>query len=221
MPISRQYRADRIFSVKRLDGKLATDTANVKLRSLQGNQLYANKCGVKVSYPLQKVNGDSVGNTLTQFISDVGVLERLTFHGVSVQTGPKTHFMDGVRKQYDIRYRVSGPRRPNENPAEQGIHELKRRWYCTMLKRKVPPRLWDYDFAWVCEKENVCANLSEHSYGRTPLEIITGKTPLITQYLDFDFYDWVLYRSNGGLGEAGGVARWIEVSHRMGQLMSC
>ena len=71
----------------------------------------------------------------------------------------------------------------------------------------------------ICETENVCANLSRHSNGRTPLEIITGEPPDITEYLDFDFYDWVLYRSNAGLGEVE-IARWIGVSHRVGRLMS-
>ena len=37
--------------------------------------------------------------------------------------------------------------------------------------------------------------------------------------MDFDFYDWVLYRSNTGLGEVE-VARWLGVSHRVGRLMS-
>jgi hypothetical protein len=177
LPISRRYRADRMFAVKRLQGKFATDTAYGKVKSLRGNigtQLFTHKCGFKASYPLQKINGNSVGDALTQFISDYGVPERLTFDGASVQTGPKTRFMDAVRK-YEIRYHVSAPRRPNENPAEQGIHELKKRWYRIMLKRKVPLRLWDYGFAWVCETENVCANLSRHSDGRTPIEIITGE----------------------------------------------
>lgn len=221
LPISRRYRADRMFGVKRLHGKFATDTAYGKVRSLRGNigaQLFTHKCGFKASYPLQKINGDSIGDALTQLISDFGVPERLTFDGASVQTGPKTRFMDAVRK-YEIRYHVSAPRRPNENPAEQGIHELKKRWYRIMLKSKVPLRLWDFGFAWVCETENVCANLSRHSDGRTPIEIITGETPNISEYLDFDFYDWIYYRSNAGLGEVE-IARWLGVSHRVGRLMS-
>jgi hypothetical protein len=88
-----------------------------------------------------------------------------------------------------------------------------------MLKKKVPPRLWDYGFAWVCETDNICANMSKYADGRTPLEIITGDTPDISEYVDFDFYDWVLFRSNAGLGEVE-IARWIGVSHRVGRLMS-
>ena len=104
----------------------------------------------------------------------------------SVQTGPRTRFMEAIRR-YEIKYHVSGPRRPNENPAEQSIHEIKKRWYRIMLKKKVPPRLWDYGFTWVCETENICANFSKHAHGWTPLEIITGETPDISEYLDFEF----------------------------------
>ena len=78
-----------------------------------------------------------------------------------------------------------------------------------MLKKRVPPRLWDYGFAWVCETDNICANLSRYADGWTPLEIITGETPDISEYLDFDFYDccyteasmqdWVRSKLPGGL----------------------
>jgi hypothetical protein len=51
------------------------------------------------------------------------------------------------------------------------------------------------------------------------LEIITGETPDISEYLDFEFYDWALFRSNAGLGEVE-LARWLGVSHRVGRLMS-
>jgi hypothetical protein len=82
------------------------------------------KCGFKVAYPIPKVDGNHVGDTLTQFIGDFRVPQQLTFDGASVQTGPKTRFMEAIRR-YEIKYHVSGPRRPNENPEEQSIHEIK------------------------------------------------------------------------------------------------
>jgi hypothetical protein len=51
------------------------------------------------------------------------------------------------------------------------------------------------------------------------MEIITGDTPDISEYLDFEFYDWVVFRSNAGLGEAE-LGKWLGVSHRVGRLMS-
>ena len=38
--------------------------------------------------------------------------------------------------------------------------------------------------------------------GRTPLESLTGKTPDISEYFDFAFYDWVWFNKDAGIGEA-------------------
>ncbi len=84
LPISRQHQADRVFGVKRLNGKFSTDTAYGKLRSLRSNiacQIYSHKYGFKAAYTPQKVDGNHVGDTLTQFISDYGAPEHLTFDG--------------------------------------------------------------------------------------------------------------------------------------------
>jgi hypothetical protein len=69
------------------------------------------------------------------------------------------------------------------------------------------------------ETDNICVNMSKYAEGRTPLEVINGETPDIPESLDFDFYNWVLYQSNAGLGEVE-VAKWLGVSHRVGRLMS-
>ena len=192
LPISRRYRADRYLTMKRLQGKFATDTAFATIKSLRGNvasQIYMHKCGFKQAYHLCSVNGDSIGHTLGDFANDFGAPEHLTFDGASVQVGSKTRFMELIRRM-EIRYHVSAPRRPNENPAEAGIHELKKRWYRIMTKKRVPKRLWDFGFDWVCETGNVMWNSSRYCRDRTPLEVITGETPDITEYLDFGFYDW-------------------------------
>ena len=88
-----------------------------------------------------------------------------------------------------------------------------------MTKRDVPRRLWDFGLNWVCETGNITVSSSRYADGRTPIEIITGETPDISEYLDFSFYDWVTYRSNAGLGELS-LGRWLGVSHKIGQLMS-
>lgn len=62
-------------------------------------------------------------------------------------------------------------------------------------------------------------NSSYHSNGRTPIEMITGDTPDISEYLDFGIYDWVLYKDNAGMGETK-LGRMLGISHRVGQMMS-
>ena len=114
LPIGRRYRADRVFEVKRLSGKFATDTAYGKFKSLRSNvgcQIYSHKCGFKVAYPMIKVDGNHVGDTLTQFIGDFGVPAHFRFDGASVQTGPKTRFMDAIRR-YEKKIMCQAPGDP-------------------------------------------------------------------------------------------------------------
>ena len=221
MPISRRYRADRYYGMKRLNSKFATDTFYPRVKSLLGHthaQVYSNKSGFSASYPIYDIKGDSIGETLRSFSHDFGIPEHLTFDGAMAQVGKDTKFMKTIR-EYDIKHHISAPRRPNENPAEGQIRELKRRWYRIMTKRDVPERLWDFGLIWVCETGNLAASSTKYAGGRTPTELISGETPDISEYLDFGFYDWAIYRTNAGLSEPN-LGRWIGVSHKVGQLMS-
>lgn len=102
LPISRRYQADRVFNVKCLAGKFAMDTAYGTLKSLRenvGSQVYSHKCRFKTAYPMMKVDGNQVGDNLTQFIGNYGAPpEHLTFDGASVQTGLKMRFMQAIRR---------------------------------------------------------------------------------------------------------------------------
>ena len=62
-----------------------------------------------------------------------------------------------------------------------------------MQKRSVPRRLWDYGLVCVSETGNLTVSGSRYAQARTGLEIITGETPDISEYVDFSFYDWVTY----------------------------
>ena len=207
-----------MFSVKRLDGKFATDTFFSKVKSIHGNtccQVFSHKVGFQACYPKINATGDSLGEALDDFVHDFGAPTHLTFDGHQSQVGKKTRFFRGLRK-YEIDHHVSSPRRPNENPAEGTIREIKRRFYTIMRSAKVPARLWDYLIVWICETSNLSVSSTKYAGGRTPIEIITGDTPDISEYLDFSFYDWVSYRANAGLGEVS-IGRWIGVSHKIGQ----
>ena len=118
-----------------------------------------------------------------------------------------------------IDYHISRPYRPEENPAEGGIRELKRRFYRLVVKHGIPDRLWDFILDYVVDTMNITANYSRYSDGRVPLEVITGITPDITEYMDFTIYGWVYYRTDGGLG-VNEIGRWLGVSHRTGPMMT-
>ena len=142
--------------------------------------------------------GGLSGYSYRDFSHDFEIPEYLTFDGYSAQVGRNTLFKKTVMK-YDTHYHISGPCRPNENPSEGSIMELKKRCYRIILKNKVPERLQYYGLAWISKAGNLSVSSSRYASGRTPLEYITGETPNISEYLDFTFYDWFTYRANVGL----------------------
>ena len=157
LPIRRRCRADRKFSMKRLNGKFATNTLWYKKRSLISHiatQLYSHKCGFNAAYHLTKADGKQVGYTLNEFIDDYGAPEHLTYDGAAVQTGSKTKFVDTIRRA-NIRSHVSGPRRPDENPTEAAIREVKKKWYRIQAKKGAPDRVADFGISYVCEVGNI------------------------------------------------------------------
>ena len=219
LPLSRRYRADRVFERPLLRGQFSTDTVDGKCKSIDGNryaQLFATKELFTAVYPMETKS--MAGEGLRQFIHEYGRPEHLTFDGSKEQNGRKTEFMKNIRK-YAIDYKVSEPERPNHNFAEGVIREVRKKWLRTMVKKKVPKRLWDYGFRWVSEIQNRTSNTARGLNGRCPLEKITGESVDITEYLDFGFYDWVWFKENAGLGETK-IGRWLGVSHRIGPLMS-
>lgn len=221
LPLARRYRSDRIFSQKRLMGRFSSDTLYFKVKSLHGyiaSQVYFHKCGFVKVYHLSKTDDANVGPTLNEFIADYGVPEHLTMDGAAVQVGSNTKFMNTIRRNH-IDYHVSHPRRPDQNPAEGGIRELKRKFYRIQQKYQVHPRLSDYLLEYCAELMCNTVNTSRYAKGRTPMEVITGITPDITEYLDFHFYQWVYFRTNAGLGPRE-IGRWIGISHRRGPMMT-
>ena len=104
LPISRRYKVDRMFNTKQLAGKFATDTLWATTKSIKGNvcaQIYSHKCRFFAPYLMTRANGENVGTSLGNFISDSGVPEHLTYDGALVQVGSKTKFMDLIWKKME------------------------------------------------------------------------------------------------------------------------
>ena len=55
--------------------------------------------------------------------------------------------------------------------------------------------------------------------GRTPLGTLTGKTPDISQYLDFAWYDWVWYKENAGL-DVPKLGRFLGIANSSSNLLT-
>lgn len=221
LPLSRRYRSDRHFYRNHLNHDFSADLYFGRIKSSRGNTaafIFTNKTGFAVAYPQRGKTSKEGAEALREFTRDFGIPKKLTVDGAQENIGTNSEFMKRVR-QYDIDIHISAPRTPRENPAEQTIREIRKKWFRVMGAKHVPKRLWDYGIVWVCEIMQRTTSSSVYANGRTPLEIITGETPDISEYLDFGFYDWVHYRDNAGLGETN-LGRFLGVSHRVGNLMS-
>ena len=60
--------------------------------------------------------------------------------------------------------------------------------------------------------------------GRSPYEVMTGETPDISEYTDFDFYQFVIYYDPNDMDESGlarrKLGRWLGPSESVGQALS-
>ena len=77
LPLSRRYRADRVFERPLLRGDFYTDTMDGRIKSLDGNryaQVVANKDFFAVAYPM--ANKSSAGDSLRRFIHEYGRPEK-------------------------------------------------------------------------------------------------------------------------------------------------
>ena len=82
MPISRQYRADRMFEQPHIKGTIFIDTMAGGYKYLDRNlyaQVLANDSFLDSTYPMEKKSLSGKG--LREFIADFGVMERLVCDG--------------------------------------------------------------------------------------------------------------------------------------------
>ena len=128
LPLSRCYRTDGMFHMKRLTEDWSTDTLDGRTKSLDGNryaQVFASKNYFSKIYPMD--SKAKAGDALKIFCKEFGVPDTLFSDGSKEQTGKNTTFVNQVCK-YNIKHHVIEPNLHNQNPAEGVIHEIRRKW---------------------------------------------------------------------------------------------
>ena len=218
LPLSRRYKADRIFQLPRLQGTWFSDTVDGRVKSRDGNlygQIFANEAYFATIYPMDKKR--KAGDALRTFCREFGVPTKLIVDGSGEQTGKHTEFMRQVRV-HDIDLHIAETGIHTQSPAEGVVREVRRRWYRTMFKKRVPKIFWDYGMRWVCETMQRTYTRGHRINGCVPLQAVTGETVDISEYLDFGFYDRIWYHENAGLGEPM-PGRWLGVSKHVGGQM--
>ena len=80
--------------------------------------------------------------------------------------------------------------------AEVGIKELKRGAGRKILKARSPQRLWDH----CVELESYVRSNTSHNIdclnGETPEIIMSGETSDLSQFIDLEWYAWIIFRDS-------------------------
>ena len=176
-------------------GEFFPDTMMSKVRSMRGYtcaQIYGNKFGFIKAYPMDSHDKQSVGDTLSLMIQDTGVMQKLHTDNAPEMMGRKTPFFAKARKE-GIDLTIIEPLRPDENYGEVLARKAKIRSGKLMIRRNVPLRLWCYAMEYACELETLIVPIMYRNRGRTGYEIIFSTTLDISEYVEFEFYDYCWY----------------------------
>jgi hypothetical protein len=130
------------------------------------------------------------GKALMSFIHDAGIPQML----VSDNSGEQTFsdFGDTCVK-YQINRKFTIPHSPWSNLAEASIREIKVGIRKAMRRRRSPKRTWCYCGEWVTAIRRLTALNMPQLEGRVPEEAISGHTPDISPYAQFDWYEYIWY----------------------------
>ena len=225
--ITKRFKPTRDFmryrQIRIPAGEFFTDTMMSKIRSVRGYtcaQIYGNKFGYIKAYPMESHNKSHLGDTLTLIIQDVGVMQKLHTDNAPEMMGRKTPFFRRARKE-GIDLTTIEPLRPDENYGEILVKRAKIMSGKLMVSKNVPLRLWCYALEYSCELSSLMVPNQYRNKGRSGYEIVFGFTPDISEYVEFEFYDYCWYwdTPQSYPHEKKQIGRWLGIAHRVGQSM--
>ena len=209
--LTRRFRSnDRQRRYNRIPHVMFSDTAFSKVKSSRGNtmsQVFATDFGWSRNYPMRQKS--QAHEALSVLFSREGVPNAIvTDDAKEMQKGK---FAQKCRDA-DTDLRQLEPFTPWANAAEREIKELKRGAGRKLISSKCPKRFWDY----CLEFESYIRSHTAHDIfkldGRVPEALVSGETPDISEYCDFAWYQWVMYRH-------GGNAKFPEEPFRLGRYL--
>jgi len=116
---------------------------------------------------------------------------------------------------------MTEPASPWQNRAEAEIREVKRLTRRIMKSTLAPLSLWCYALEWAARVRSLTAHDLFILGARTPEERVTGRTPDISEFVHFDWLQWVWYREPSTFPEHDSrLGRWLGVAQDVSQAMT-
>ena len=87
-----------------------------------------------------------------------------------------------------------------------------------MTLNKCPDAFWDFGIQYVLRLRQLLVRSA--ASGRAPIETITGETPDMSEFMDFDFYQWIKYREQTDKDNPIKLGQWLGIAHKVGSSLT-
>lgn len=156
---------------------------------------------------------------LEDFVKNVGIPNVLVSDNAKAEIKGK---FKGKTSEFNIHTRSTEPYSPWQNRAEGEIKEFKKMVRRMLFLSHTPRVFWCYCGKLVLRIRGFIARPLFSMQRRTGYELVTGNTPDITEYVEFDWYQPVWYYDQVVQfpEEKRDLGRWLGVAHRAGQAMT-
>ena len=129
-----------------------------------------------------------VSTTLEDFVRKVGAPYSVRNDNAKAQTSER---WKNILRKYQINDKLTEPHHPGQNPAKRRIQDLKSYTKRILDRSGAPSSTWLLCLQYTCMLLNVQAH--DQLNNRTPTEVAFGNTPDLSPFLQFHFYEEVLY----------------------------
>ena len=159
-------------------------------------------------------NETQVYKTLSDFIRFYGAPKCLFSDNAKSEICTK---VQDILRHYTIGHYRSEPYQQNQNPAERRIQDIKRHTNVLMDRTGTPPEMWLLCMLYVIDLHNHIASSNNPNHC-TPIQVAFGHQPDISKFLQFHWWQKVLYLSDThkfpsdtyeGIGHFVGIANHI------------
>jgi len=137
-------------------------------------------------------------HALAQFIQEVGIPRNCL-----AEQAPEERLGEWGRiiSHYKIKLRTTESYTPQQNRAEAGIGEMKKLVGRALRHSAAPIEFWCYAAEWAARITSLTAHDLPALKARTPEEAVTGRTPDISEYAHYSWYEWIWYRDQASFPE--------------------
>ncbi|HYX14539.1 MAG TPA: hypothetical protein VE944_09245, partial [Nostoc sp.] len=127
-----------------------------------------------------------------------------------------------INREYMIKDEYTEPYHPQQNPVEtSAIRYLKNQVQVLLDTTGAPDTAWYLAVQYIADVHNICSDINLPDK-MTPMQYKTGVTPDISVFLQFTFWQPILYLDHESVWPSSKerAGRWVGVAHNIGDTLT-